>query len=45
MRRIRMWGLLAMFLLAASAPAAADVAINDTNLKMLTYFPYMQASP
>ena len=31
MRRIRMWGLLAVFLLAASAPAAADVTIDDTN--------------
>ena len=31
MRRIRMWGLLAAFLLAASAPAAADVTIDAAN--------------
>ena len=29
MRRIRMWGLLAVFLLAASAPAAAAVVSID----------------
>ena len=31
MRRIRMWGLLAVFLLAASAPAAAVVSIDAAN--------------
>ena len=29
MRRIRMWGLLAVFLLAVSAPAAAAVVSID----------------
>ena len=33
----RMWGLLAVFLLAASAPAAADVTINAANFPDATF--------
>ena len=37
MRRIRMWGLLAAFLLAASAPAAADVMIDEDHFPDATF--------
>ena len=33
----RMWGLLAVFLLAASAPAAADVTIDAANFPDATF--------
>ena len=38
----RMWGLLAVFLLAASAPAAADVVIDATNFPDETFRDYVR---
>ena len=44
MRRIRMWGLLAVFLLAASAPAAADVAIDAANFPDAAFREYVKTN-